>query len=552
MRLFFLFLLLASQSPEMALTPDQLWRLWPDERFVRTSAPCLRPSEVEVELARLSRQHPKELCLEVAGHSFEGRPIHLLKVGHGPRTVLLWSQMHGDEPSATPALLDIAAFLSSHAQEPKIAAMLEELTLVMIPMLNPDGAEVYQRRNAQGIDINRDALHLSTPEGRILKSVRDDFQPILGFNLHDQDRRLAAGESTAPATIALLAVAGDPEGILTAGRLRAQRACSAIAHSLGPIMPDGGISRFNEDWNPRAFGDNITAWGTPVVLIESGGLPPGHALEDLSRLNFVAILTVLQALAQNDLHDFDPQIYQALPRNRRGGRADVIIRGGSVLQPDPNPMFRADLAFNLYRDDRNIAGCLSEPSPRSSIVEIGDTSHLGTNREVNAEGSVISVPLTVGVQGRPAIDWLKATVLTDLAAMGVGTLVWKIPAEMRASAQSVAEALAGPERTRLVLVSESEDLPDLCLSGPPEKPASRSFYDILDALIDTGDESLTSEAALQLLLASIPPAAESSLKVGRPASFLILDSPPEGRIDPRTLRLRAVYLNGSNITGGSP
>ena len=47
------------------------------------------------------------------------------------------------------------------------------------------------------------------------------------------------------------------------------------------------MARFDEDWNPRAFGDNITAWGTPVVLIESGGLPAGREIEDLTRLNFV-------------------------------------------------------------------------------------------------------------------------------------------------------------------------------------------------------------------------------------------------------------------------
>ena len=49
-------------------------------------------------------------------------------------------------------------------------------------MLNPDGAERFQRRNAQSIDINRDALRLQTPEGRTLKAVRDRFQPRIGFN----------------------------------------------------------------------------------------------------------------------------------------------------------------------------------------------------------------------------------------------------------------------------------------------------------------------------------------------------------------------------------
>ena len=44
--------------------------------------------------------------------------------------------------------------------------------LVEVPMLNPDGAEAYKRRNMQDIDINRDAVNLATPEARLLKKLR--------------------------------------------------------------------------------------------------------------------------------------------------------------------------------------------------------------------------------------------------------------------------------------------------------------------------------------------------------------------------------------------
>ena len=107
----------------------------------------------------------------------------------------------------------------------------------------------------------------------MLKGVRDRFQPELGFNLHDQNRRTTVGNTPVLATISLLAVSGDQEGTVTPGRARAKRLCSAIARALEPFVP-GGIGRYDEDWNPRAFGDNVTAWGTPVVLIESGGAPP--------------------------------------------------------------------------------------------------------------------------------------------------------------------------------------------------------------------------------------------------------------------------------------
>ena len=46
----------------------------------------------------------------------------------------------------------------------------------------------------------------------MLKAVRDRFQPELGFNLHDQNRRTTVGDTGVLATISLLAVAGDRGG----------------------------------------------------------------------------------------------------------------------------------------------------------------------------------------------------------------------------------------------------------------------------------------------------------------------------------------------------
>jgi len=59
---------------------------------------------------------------------------------------------------------------------------------------------------------------VSRTEGRILKGIRDRYEPILGFNLHDQNRRTAVGDTGVLATNAVLAVAGDPEGTVTPGR----------------------------------------------------------------------------------------------------------------------------------------------------------------------------------------------------------------------------------------------------------------------------------------------------------------------------------------------
>lgn len=549
MRMALLLFVIVFQSTAFAFTPDQLWQSWPEGRFVRAPAPCLHPADLESELQRLAGLYPEDIRLEEAGRSFQGRPIHLMTLGHGPKTVLLWSQMHGNEPSATPALLDIADFLLSRSEEPGPAAILNHLTLLMIPMLNPDGAEIYQRRNFQGIDINRDARNLATPEGRILKKTRDIYQPMLGFNLHDQGRRTTVGTTGVPATIAVLAVSGDEAGTVTPGRARAKRACSAIVEAVAPFIAKGGVARFNEDWNPRAFGDNITAWGTPVVLLENGGLPAGRPLEELSRLNFVALMTVLSELARNDLMDFDAGVYDDLLRTKRNGLADVIVQNGFIKISGSALPFRADLAFNIDIGERAASGCVPITAIHSNILEIGDAGHLGANRTMDASDALIIEPFIVGIQGWSARRWIDAALLSDLARLGVGTVFWKVPGRKVEQAGALALAAGGIDRARLTVVSDSADLPGFIIPGPPKKPASQALADIINALggDQKNQESSTSEALDQLLGSSVPPRLISPLRPGRPASFLLLQPAPEGLVNPQTTHLKSVFINGSEI-----
>jgi len=526
-------------SAVLSLSPSELWRIWPDERFTTTAAPCLRHTELMESLEQLAARYPDEITLEVVGESFLGRSIQMMTFGKGPNRVLLWSQMHGNEPSATPALLDMAHYLLGHADEPGPRAILESLTLLMIPMLNPDGTELYVRRNAQAIDINRDALNLTTPEGRALKAVRDRHEPMLGFNLHDQDRRKAVGDTGVLATNAVLAVAGDPEGTLTPGRLRAKRACSAIVKALAPFMP-GGMARYNEEWSPRAFGDNITAWGTPVILIESGGLPAGHPFSDLTRLNFVALLTVLEDLVADDLAQHDPEIYEELPRNENNAWADVVVRNGYLLQPGTSQSYRADLSFYQFQDDRKLAGCAVETRTGSSIFEIGDNRFIGAGRDIKAEDTVLLAPFVVGIKGWSARKWLVGATLADLARLGVGAVRWSVPGRKQSAAQDLARQLSGIGQVRVEVIEPSGSLPPTVLEGPPSTP-SRKLGDVLralgaaDSLQDLWPEGSSAGVGLP------------ALRLGQPASFLLVSPAPEGRIDLQKTTLMSVWFDGTEL-----
>jgi hypothetical protein len=542
-------LLLASAAAAHAAddwAPASLWDAWPSARVVPTAAPCLKHAELVERLQALEARHAGRLKVETAGQSFEGRDIRQLTVGGGPRTVLLWSQMHGDEPSATPALLDAADYLLAHAQEPAAARILERLTLVMIPMLNPDGAERYQRRNAQAIDVNRDALNLATPEGQLLKAVRDRLRPELGFNLHDQNRRTTVTGAGTLASIALLAVSGDPQGTVTPGRLRAKRACTAIHASLSPFVP-GGVSRYDEDWSPRAFGDNLTAWGSPVVLIETGGLPPGRPATDLTRLVFVALLTTLADLAEDDLARHDPAVYDALPRNETGAFADVVLRGGQVLQAPRLVAYRADVAFDAAASDLEWAGC-GPARAGSRVVEVGDARFLAAREAVDASGAVVIPALAASVRGLASRAWLTPTALESLGALAVGTVRWHVSLADRGAAMDHARALAAVGRPAVLVVAEEDAPAGLVLTRAPAAASAATLGAAFDALLGRGWRSRQDGFAARALMGPAMPGARSSpLTLDAPAHLVLLRGAAGEPLDPDRLGLEGVWIDGRPV-----
>lgn len=367
--------------------PEALATLWEAERLPLPAPPLVTHAVVEAQVARLVRESNGLITSEVLGRSVEGRAIHHLTVGRGAKPVLLWSQMHGDEPTATSALFDICQWLMTHRTDPVAARVLDTLTLHIVPMLNPDGAERFQRRNAQGIDINRDALNLQTPEGQLLKALRDRVQPVIGFNLHNQNWRTSVGTPPQPAVISLLAVAYDEARSEDARRQLTKRASSIIVEALQPFAA-GRIGRYDDAFEVRAFGDNITKWGTGVVLIETGPWPGPEPDRTLVQLNFVAVITALDALASGRVSQADPSVYERLPENG-SSLFHTIVKGGTVLPGTGVPPFLADVGLAGTRVVRQ------GPEGRTlqwqgSIQDLGDLRVYGALETIDATGRFVS------------------------------------------------------------------------------------------------------------------------------------------------------------------
>lgn len=373
-------------------SPEELAKVWEENHFSNKPASNVRHKDVKAYIEKLAG-----LGLETneVGSSFGSREIYQIEWGNGPTRILMWSQMHGDEPTATSALMDMFVFLeSSKGEREWVDRLADEVTVRAVPMLNPDGADLFQRRNLQYIDINRDARRLESPEGRLLKRLRDEWDPDIGFNLHNQQELTSVGKTFNQATNSLLAVSGRQDGSTYPGHERNKRLCAVMIDALNRFIP-GNIGRYDDSHNPLAFGDMISAWGTPVILVETGGFH-GKDEEFLVKLNFVAYLSAFQSLVNGTEATADPGVYENLPFNSTDRLFNYIFREAMIVNfQESDVPFLADIAIN--RERRR-----AESTPPVFVQEIGDLKVYKGLEDIDASGYYVVSPsglLKIGSAG---------------------------------------------------------------------------------------------------------------------------------------------------------
>ncbi|TMM57348.1 peptidase M14 [Maribacter algarum] len=314
-KFFTLMLLVAavSFSQESDIT-EQLFETYENYKEPSLDKRRIKHHQLQPLLAKF-RANPF-FTVKVVGKSIEGRDLSLVSIGRGKTNVYLWSQMHGNEPTATQAIFDIFNFLSSDDFKDEKKEILDNLTLHFLPMLNPDGAERFQRRNVLGVDINRDALRLQSPESQTLKRVRDSLNADFGFNLHDQSTYYNAERTEKPATISYLAPAYNYEKDINEKRGNAMKVIVFMNNIIQKYAP-GQVGRYNDDFEPRAFGDNIQKWGTSTILIESGGYANDIEKQEIRKLNYVSILSAIYTIAKGNYADIPLEDYEKIPENDR-------------------------------------------------------------------------------------------------------------------------------------------------------------------------------------------------------------------------------------------
>jgi hypothetical protein len=308
------------------------------------------------------------------GKSVEGRAIYSYTLGHGPVKVLMWSQMHGNESTATRALIDLLVFFkTSGLHDEERAFMLNQLTIQLVPMINPDGTERFQRRNAQGIDINRDARALESPEGRILKKAVDDFKPDFAFNLHDQRRMYNIEGTENLSSISFLAPAYNKGEDINETREKSMQVIALMNKQLQTFIPNQ-IGRYDDAYTYRAFGDNIQSWGSSTILVEAGWLKADMEKEGVRKLNFLLLMSALLGIGNKHYETCSVADYESIPMND-DKMFDVLIK--CVLRNVNG--FKGMIDIGVNRTEFAMSGTKNYYSI-GQVEDLGDLSaHFGFN-----------------------------------------------------------------------------------------------------------------------------------------------------------------------------
>jgi len=236
--------------------------------------------------------------LEVIGKSVLDKPIFKYQIGTGKTKILLWSQMHGNESTTTKGLFDFLNVLQSDSELAR--KLLKSFTFCCIPMLNPDGAKLYTRENANKVDLNRDSQNLTQPESKVLRVTFESFKPDFCFNLHDQRTIFGVSDTGKPATVSFLAPAYNEDREINESRLKAINLIAGINDVLQHYIP-GQVGRFDDSFNINCIGDTFQSMGVPTVLFEAGHFHNDYLREETRKYIFISLISGFQILNENDV-----------------------------------------------------------------------------------------------------------------------------------------------------------------------------------------------------------------------------------------------------------
>ena len=272
------------------------------------------------------------ISIETIGKTVAGRDLFVVKLDHkksqDPWRVLFYAQQHGNEPAGKEALLYL---IRQIAQKPDL--LPDDVSLWIIPTVNPDGAEADQRRNKNGADLNRDHQTLAQPEIRALYTTFRLFMPHVSVDCHEfaRDSEDFSGKGWLEWPLIMMDTANNPlfhPDIVSAGvrwvnqvaPYMEQKGHNYTRYHVGGVPPDEEQRFSSPEVDDGRNG--LGAYGGLSFIIESGVQRSVKEGEDDLGLRVDAYLDLLTRFIYDDSHRAEDM--KIVAQARSGSLPDFI------------------------------------------------------------------------------------------------------------------------------------------------------------------------------------------------------------------------------------
>ena len=390
--------------------------------------PGLRPASYEEMLETLRKADEHEfVTVSEEAKTTTGRSVLLVRLNRGGEKaqwrLLFFGAQHGDEHAGKDALLKMIRDITASPER-----LPEDVDLYIVPMVNPDGCAADRRRNADGVDLNRDHIELSQPETQALHRIARRVMPHVSVDCHefgrDSSDYAARGWDEWP--LIMMDTANHPlfaPALYEAGLRWVNDAKGPMAEAgfnycryiVGDAPPDGEVRHSTVDMDDARNG--LGAYGGLSFIIESGqkrGQPDAQA--DLG-LRVAAYEKLLWRFIEVRTH-----------------RDSDMVTVAAARQRPPGPV----VPINYF---------WGRTAPGLEMIKVVET----------ATSNIIEVPAYNYMDTRvikKSVPAASAYIVDASAAGPIGDLLGRhgLPFEVT-STPLVAEA----ERVRLVRLEDSED-----------------------------------------------------------------------------------------------
>ncbi|MGF0165894.1 M14 family zinc carboxypeptidase [Streptomyces albidoflavus] len=288
-------------------------------------------AELSAELRTLTERHPHTLDVETIGRSVDGRPLYTATAGTGPRKLLILTQMHGDEPLGTEAALRMLKKVAGPGRAAR--ELREEVTIKVVPRVNPDGWERYHdpdfregidpRLNSQKVDLNRmfgpaPEYDLAlAPEAAAVHGVVDGFAPDLVLDYHHQ-----VTYATPDGRMVTMSVLWSTHpGVAPEVAADGKRAAAVVGDALADD-PRSNVTLYPRSDTASTARNGLGLDGYPTLLLEQRGQQEAgqKGAGPLIREAQKAMESIAGSLADGSFATTDPARADLLPE--RGAKVD--------------------------------------------------------------------------------------------------------------------------------------------------------------------------------------------------------------------------------------